>query len=97
MSGKAAVAFLDRLETDEPFAERIGALKGDPPAVFSAIRDAGFDATPEEVKLAIAQRFGGQLSPEQLEAIAGGVEIDWGIAIGTMFAAGVIAIAAASI
>lgn len=87
MSSEAAVAFIDRIEADEAFAERIASLRGDQAAVLGAIRDAGFDTSPEEVKVAVVARYGTELTPEQLDAIAGGADIDWGIALGT--AAGV--------
>lgn len=86
MSGTAAVAVLDRMEKDEAFCERVAALKDDPAAVHTVLREAGYDATPEEIKVAFVSRYGSELSPEQLEALAGGLSgEDIGASIGVGF------------
>lgn len=93
MSGANAVAFLDRVEADEAFARKIEALKSDPAAAHAAVVEAGYDATPEEIKMAFVARYGSELSPEQLEALAGGIDgTDIGIGVG--IGAGVILIGA---
>lgn len=73
MSEGAASAFLDQLEDDESFAVKLESLKGDPSSVYAALQEAGFDATPEEIKMAFMERFGSELTTEQLEAIAAGI------------------------
>lgn len=96
MSIAAAVAFMDRVETDDAFAAELAAHQDDPAAVFNAVRAAGFDVTPEEVKMAMLARYGAELSTEQLEALAGGAEdyqANVAIALG---AAGVVVALAAS-
>ena len=79
MSVEQAEAFMDRVESDEAFAAELESLKDDQAAVQAAIVAAGFDATPDEIRDAFVDRFGDQLTEEQLAAIAGG--IDPGIAM----------------
>ena len=73
MSVEQAEAFMDRVESDEAFAAELESLKDDQAAVQAAVVAAGFDATPEEIRDAFVDRFGDQLTEEQLAAIAGGV------------------------
>ena len=79
MSVEQAEAFMDRVESDEAFAAELASLKDDQAAVQAAVVAAGFDATPEEIRDAFVDRFGDQLTDEQLATIAGG--IDPGIAM----------------
>ena len=72
MSVEQAEAFMDRVESDEAFAAELESLKDDQAAVQAAVVAAGFDATPEEIRDAFVDRFGDQLTEEQLAAIAGG-------------------------
>jgi predicted ribosomally synthesized peptide with nif11-like leader len=75
MSMTDAVGFIERLESDEPFARDLGALKDDPNAVYENVKAAGFDAQPEEIREAFADRYGSELTPEQLDQIAAGTDI----------------------
>jgi len=93
MSVEQAEAFMDRVESDEAFAAELDSLKDDQAAVQAAVVAAGFDATPDEIRDAFVDRFGDQLTEEQLAAIAGGLE-DW--QIGLIGAAPVIIHAAVS-
>jgi hypothetical protein len=68
------------VESDEAFAAELESLKDDQAAVQAAIVAAGFDATPEEIRDVFVDRFGDQLTEEQLAAIAGGVD-DWQIGL----------------
>ena len=99
MSVEQAEAFMDRVESDEAFAAELENMSDDPAAVQAAVVAAGFDATPEEIRNAFVDRFGDQLTEEQLAAIAGGVSEDRfrdaGIAAGVGAALGVAAGAAA--
>ena len=79
MSVEQAEAFINRVESDEAFAAELESLKDDQAAVQAAVVAAGFDATPDEIRDAFVDRFGDQLTEEQLAAIAGG--IDPGIAM----------------
>jgi len=72
MSVEQAEAFMDRVESDEAFAAELDSLKDDQAAVQAAVVAAGFDATPEEIRDAFVDRFGDELTEEQLAAIAGG-------------------------
>ena len=85
MTTTATTALFERLETDEAFASSLAELREDPQAVKVAIRDAGYDVTPEEVRAAFLERFGSELTEEQLAAVAGGLSDDaWlGIAAAT--------------
>ena len=72
MSQGQAVAFLERVEDDEAFAKELESIKDDPPAVLDKVHAAGFDATPDEIKEAFLERYGAELSQEQLDQIAAG-------------------------
>ena len=74
MSVEQAEAFMNRVESDEAFAAELDSLKGDQAAVQAAVVAAGFDATPDEIRDAFVDRFGDQLTEEQLAAIAGGLD-----------------------
>src|SRR5690349_11996887 len=75
MSMTDAVAFLERIESDESFARELEAERHDPNAVSEKVRAAGFDAEPEEIREAFMERYGAELTPEQLDQIAAGVDI----------------------
>ena len=93
MSVEQAEAFMDRVESDEAFAAELESLKDDQAAVQAAVVAAGFDATPDEIRDAFADRFGSQLTEEQLAAIAGGLDDQ---TIGLIIAAPAIAYGAAA-
>jgi predicted ribosomally synthesized peptide with nif11-like leader len=62
------------VETDEEFAAELTSLVGDPAAVFAHVQAAGFDVTEAEIRDAFLERCGAELTPEQLDAIAAGVD-----------------------
>lgn len=98
MSISAAQAFLDRIEHDETMAARLAALQNDPDAVLQALREAGFDTDPEEVKTVFLARYGADLSIDQLEAIAAGLDFDIiGASVGALVGFGVLAATAAAL
>src|SRR5262245_66047611 len=74
MSASAAAAFLDRLEEDEAFASELEAVKDQPDVVFAKVQAAGFDTTPDEILHAFGERYGVELTPEQLDQIAAGAD-----------------------
>jgi predicted ribosomally synthesized peptide with nif11-like leader len=74
VSASDAAAFLQRAESDEYFAKQLALVRADPDAVLERIHAAGFDATSDEISDAVAERYGTQLSPEQLQQLAGGVD-----------------------
>lgn len=74
MSSAAAEAFIDRLESDEDFAKELEAKNDHPDAVLEKAHAAGFDATPEEIRAAFLDRYGAELTPEQMEQIAAGTD-----------------------
>lgn len=97
MSMTEAEGFLERLESDEPFARELEALKENPNAVYEKVKAAGFDAQPEEIREAFAERYGAELTPEQLDQIAAGMDPEQiaGVAVGSVMILGtVIGIAA---
>jgi predicted ribosomally synthesized peptide with nif11-like leader len=79
MSQAAAEAFLDRIENDEAFAAELESRRANWQEVHDLIRSEGFDADPTEIREAFLERFGTQLSPEQLDEIAAGADL---VAIG---------------
>ncbi len=72
MSQQQADAFIARVQEDPEFAERLSALKDDPAAAHALVVAEGFDATPDEIREAVLETFGAELSEDQLAAIAGG-------------------------
>jgi predicted ribosomally synthesized peptide with nif11-like leader len=83
MSRQAAVAFLERAETDEEFAADVESVKGNQDAVLDKVHAAGFDASPDEIYEAFTDRYGIELTPEQLDAIAAGSD-DAGLIAGAV-------------
>jgi predicted ribosomally synthesized peptide with nif11-like leader len=75
MSKTDAVGFLERVESDQPFARELDAVKSDPNALHDKVKSAGFDAQPEEIREAFVDRYGSELTPEQLDQIAAGMEV----------------------
>ena len=71
-----AEAFIERAETDEAFAKELEALSADPYAVIAKIHESGYDATPEEMREAFLERYGAELTPEQLDVVAAGADPD---------------------
>ena len=74
MSMQSAVAFVERVDSDETFATELESLKDDPEAVRAKVIAAGFDATPEEIRQAVLDHYGAELTQEQLDAIAAGAD-----------------------
>jgi predicted ribosomally synthesized peptide with nif11-like leader len=75
MSKADAVAFLERAESDEHFASDLESVREDQQAVLARVHAAGFDATPDEIREAFTDRYGAELTPEQLDAIAAGDDV----------------------
>jgi predicted ribosomally synthesized peptide with nif11-like leader len=67
-SAQAAVA---KMESDQAFAERVKAAGG-PSAALSILRSEGFEVEPSEMRDALLDRYGDQLTTEQLDSIAAG-------------------------
>lgn len=67
----SAIAFLERLETDEGFRSSIDAV-GSQIEKLEVIRAAGFDLQPSEVADALETRYGIALTDEQIEQLSGG-------------------------
>ena len=76
MSHADAVRFLDAVETDEAFAQQLEALRDTPDQALDAVRARGFDVDPDEVREAFVERYGADLTEEQLAAIAGGLSAE---------------------
>ena len=72
MSTSDAEAFLQRLENDEEFAQRLQGASGDADATHELAVEAGFDFTSEEMVEALGNVYGVELSADQLEQIAAG-------------------------
>ena len=74
MSHAEAVAFLDRVESDEEFANDLRSAKDEPATVHQKIEAAGFDASPDEIREVFLDRYGAELTPEQLDQVAAGLD-----------------------
>ena len=99
MSHTDAVRFLDAVETDEAFAQQLEALRDTPDQALDAVRARGFDVDPDEVREAFLERYGADLTEEQLAAIAGGLP-DTGevrVVVGLTVGVGVATLVAAAI
>ncbi len=95
MTNSAAAAALDRIESDEAFAERVKDAGG-PEASIELLKSEGFDVSENDMRDAAIDRYGDQLTTEQLDALAAGVS-DHDLFIGSVGAAvGVGAAAAAA-
>jgi predicted ribosomally synthesized peptide with nif11-like leader len=73
MSDQAAQSALDRMETDDSFAERVKDAGGRE-ASLQVLQAEGFDVTPEEMRDATLDRYAEKLNPEQLEAFSAGAD-----------------------
>jgi predicted ribosomally synthesized peptide with nif11-like leader len=73
MTLASAQAVIDRMEVDEGFANRVKDA-GNSEASLTVVRSEGFDVTPSDMRDAFLDRFGDQLTQEQLDAIAAGVD-----------------------
>ena len=67
MTTDDAGAFLQRLEDDQEFALRMQEVSGNPEATHQRAADEGFDFTPDEMLEVLGDRYGIELTPEQLE------------------------------
>jgi predicted ribosomally synthesized peptide with nif11-like leader len=74
MTTAAAEAVLDRMEEDEAFMGRVREAGGRD-ASLAVLHAEGFDVTAEDMRDVVLDRFGDQMSPEQLNAISGGLDI----------------------
>jgi len=100
MSETDARAFLTRVSEDAAFAAELTVLKEDQAAVLAKVHRAGFDATQDEIRQAFSERYRDELTMEQLDAVAGGLDeagitalVSTGAAVGGVaLAAGVMAI-----
>ena len=86
---------MDRIESDEAFAQRVKDAGG-PEASIELLKSEGFDVTRGELRDAALDRYGDQLTTEQLDALAGGSEpIGPAVVAGVAIAATAAAMAAA--
>jgi predicted ribosomally synthesized peptide with nif11-like leader len=74
MSQSDAVAFLERAETDEAFAADVEKAQGNQQAVLAKVKEAGYDVSEEEIYEAFTDRYGLELTPEQLDQVAAGTD-----------------------
>ena len=71
MTSIGADVVLDRMESDEAFAQRVKDAGG-PEASLAILKDEGFEVTALEMRDAVIDRYGDQLPKEQLDALAAG-------------------------
>jgi predicted ribosomally synthesized peptide with nif11-like leader len=96
MTLASAEAVIDRMEVDEDFADRVKDAGG-PEASIAVLRSEGFDVTPSDMQDAFLDRFGDQLTQEQLDALAAGTDPEVVVmatltVVGTAIAAAVFAV-----
>jgi Nif11 domain len=72
MSIDAANAVIDRLDVDEAFAIRLKNAGG-PEQALPLLAAEGFDVTPQEMRDVVLDRFGDQLTAEQLDRVSAGM------------------------
>ena len=97
MTSSAAAAALDRMESDEAFAQRLKEAGG-PEASIELLKSEGFDVTPDDMRDAALDRYGDQMTAEQLDALAAGVDdrlVNMGIFLGAFAGFATAAVAAA--
>jgi predicted ribosomally synthesized peptide with nif11-like leader len=92
MSMTDAEAFLDRAETDAAWGAEFEAIKDDQEAVLAKVHAAGYDVTQQEVLDAFMERYGAELTPEQLDQIAAGADAELiaGAVVGGVVGVGVV-------
>ena len=73
MTNSAAAAVLDRIESDEAFGQRLKEAGG-PEASIELLKAEGFDVTPSDMRDAVLDRYGDQLTSEQVDALAAGFD-----------------------
>jgi predicted ribosomally synthesized peptide with nif11-like leader len=81
MTIEAAERAIDRMETDESLAEGVKEA-GSPEAGISLLRAQGFDVSVQDMRDATLDRFGDQLTPEQLDAVAAGMDGNEALTLG---------------
>jgi predicted ribosomally synthesized peptide with nif11-like leader len=96
MTLASANAVIDRMEVDEDFANRVKDAGG-PEGSIAVLSSEGFDVTPADMRDAFVDRFGDQLSQEQLDAIAAGADTGELIMGTIVFLGGIAVCAAASV
>jgi predicted ribosomally synthesized peptide with nif11-like leader len=81
MTLASAQAAIDRMEADEFFANRVKDA-GSPEAILAVLTSEGFDVTSSDMRDAALDHFGDQLTQEQLDALAAGVDAEVWVFIG---------------
>jgi hypothetical protein len=74
---------MDRMEVDAAFAERVKdvGMEGGPDGALALLRAEGFEVTADEMRDALIDRYGDELTQEQLDTLAGGLNNDDAAAI----------------
>jgi predicted ribosomally synthesized peptide with nif11-like leader len=96
MSTAAAVAFLERVEQDEMFAAELESMRNDPALVLAKVHAGGYQATQEEISSAFIDRYGSELTPDQLRAVAAGLDFPEAVALGVAGAGVTVALISAA-
>jgi predicted ribosomally synthesized peptide with nif11-like leader len=99
VTATSAEAVLDRMEVDSTFAQRVKEA-GSPEASLALLRTEGFDVTAGDLRDALLDRYGDQLSSDDLDAVAGGISLDGTtLSLGSVagMAGTVLAVAAAAV
>ena len=71
MSKESAMEFLAKVDSDEEFKKEIAAAKNDD-ARWEIVKGAGFDFTRGDLRDAIQEKTGSELTDDELDHVTGG-------------------------
>ena len=82
MSEAEATRFVNSIKANSNEAKKLEALKDDPAKVISAVKEMGYDATPDEIRDAFTELMSNSLPEAEIEKIAAGLSSGQKAAVG---------------
>jgi len=73
MSDSEAVRFIEDIQSNSEFAEKLTKLRPNPDAVFNYIKSQGYDVTTEEISNAYLEFASSCMTEDQLQSVAAGL------------------------